>query len=375
MEGMRANAIRPVTGNRVAPIQGPWRGLAPILTPLQKHLAAVAAEVARGGPAPQPRAPVPLSPLLGESTATLTQSPGKQLRPALLLVASLAGPGGRAALLEGSAPHRARRLHWAAVAFELLHLASLAHDDLVDRSPLRRGQPTVWGRWGPETAVLAGDYLYGRAVGAAALAGGCACRGLGRAAIALVDGQTRELEARGRPAGLRAYHAVITAKTAMLCAEVLVTGGRLGGAPAGAIRGLRRFGLELGRAYQSTDDLLDWQGQPDRTGKPGQWDLRQGNLNLPVLIGLRRRPARIGRLLAAMAEARPDPADGEGSVPPSSLLRRLAEELEGCGAFTECARRVDRHTGAALAALKALPPGMARDSLAALARTLVGRAG
>lgn len=375
MEGTRATAVRPVTVNGVATIQGPWRGLAPILAPVREHVAAVAAEIARGGPAPRPRAPVPLSPLLGESTATLTQSPGKQLRPALLLLAALAGPGGRAALLEGTAPHRARRLHWAAVAFELLHLASLAHDDLVDRSPLRRGQPTVWGRWGPEAAVLAGDYLYGRAVSAAAVAGGCACRGLGRAAIALVDGQTRELEARGRPAGLRAYHAVITAKTAMLCAEVLVTGGRLGGAPAEAIRGLRRFGLELGRAYQCTDDLLDWRGQPDRTGKASRWDLRQGNLNLPVLIGLRRRPTRIGRLLAAMAEARPDPADGERSAPPSSFLHRLAEELEDCGAFAECARRVDCHTGAAVVALETLPPGMARDSLAALARALAGRVG
>lgn len=353
----------------------PTPGLESATHPIREQLARVAAEVAQAG-APGGGAPAgPASSLLAESSATLTRNPGKLLRPALLLLCSLAGPRGRAALLEGVSPEVARRLRAAAAAFELLHLASLVHDDIIDRSPLRRGLRTVWGRWGTEVAVLAGDHLYGRAVSLAAQAGGVVCRSLARSVAALTDGQTLEFEARGRPVGLRAYRAVVTGKTAFLCSEVCGTGARLGGATGGVTRALRRFGLELGRAYQAADDLLDWQGDPGRTGKGARWDLRQDSLNLPVLIGLRRRPARIGRLLDAISRAGPARTSPTRQADENTglLVDHLARELAECGAMAECAHRVRRYTEAAAAALERVPPGIARCSLETTARALVDR--
>ncbi|MEW6031531.1 MAG: polyprenyl synthetase family protein [Bacillota bacterium] len=311
------------------------------------------------------------SPLLREATASLVTHPGKRVRPALLLLSSLAG----ATSESGPAPERARlvrrsreKVLAAATAFELLHLASLTHDDILDASPLRRGQPTTWARWGTAVALLAGDHLYGKALAQASLAGRRTCRAFCGLVELLVEGQARELEVSGaeRPPGRRAYMSLATAKTAAFFAESCALGATLGGAGSGTTRALRRFGRLIGQAYQLADDLLDWQGRPDRTGKPHLGDVRNGRYAFPVVAGLARRPTRVARALARVSATRP----GSG-VP--ARLEDLRLELEAAGAFEETARQVRERTRLALACLELLPPGVPRDNLDLLALVLAGR--
>lgn len=304
-------------------------------------------------------------PALGEAPAALAERPGKMVRPTLLLLSSLAGPPGPPDPPD-RAERRKDRLVAAAAAFELLHLASLTHDDIIDSSALRRGRPSVWGRWGAEVAILTGDLLFGHAAGQAALAGKRACRSLVRVISALVTGEAMELEAAGNHLGRRAYMALATAKTAVFCAESCALGAALGGADRAVARDLRRFGLALGQAYQLTDDLLDWQGSPAGTGKPGLADLAGGRLTLPVIIGLTRRPARIGRRIAELRQA-PSPDERR------ALLEDIRGQLAASGAFEETASVVRRKTAAAIDHLARLPAGAPRDHLSLLAGELSRR--
>jgi geranylgeranyl pyrophosphate synthase len=254
----------------------------------------------------------------------------------------------------------------AAVALELLHLASLTHDDILDASPLRRGRPTTWGRYGTAVALLAGDHLYGKALAQASLAGRRTCQAFCRLIDALVDGQVLELGGAGRPRGRRAYMTMATAKTAVFCSEASGLGAVLAQAGGRITRALRRFGRLLGQAYQLTDDLLDWRGDPGEMGKHCLQDLAVGNLTFPVLAGLARRPGRVGPAVARVTRA----SDGEDR---GALLVALARELEETGAFEETSLRVRALTDLALESLSALPSGVPRHNLEVLAELMVGR--
>ncbi len=303
------------------------------------------------------------APPLGEAATALADRSGKLVRPALLLLSARFGP---------PAPpardfRRKTRLLAAATSLELLHLASLTHDDILDGSSVRRGGPSVWGRWGTAVAILTGDHLYGKAVGQMALAGRRASRSLCRVIDALLAGQALELRASGRKLGRRAYLTLASAKTAVFCAEACGLGATLAGAGRETAAALRAFGTSLGQAYQLVDDLLDWTGDPDRTGKPLHLDLPRGHLNLPVIIALERRPARVGRAVATLRQA-PGP-----QTRPATLAELLAL-LRECGALEETARLARLKTLRAVARLSVLPMNPARRSLEALALALVGRA-
>lgn len=329
-----------------------------IYGPVRADLDLVAARVvslASAGPQP-----------LREAASVLAGRPGKLVRPALLLLSGLAGPPVAPARAERN---RQRRLA-AAAAFELLHLASLTHDDILDTSPLRRGETSVWGRWGTGVAVLTGDHFYGKAVGQASLAGRRASRSLCRTIDALLTGEAVQIQAAGRSLGRRGYMSLATAKTAVFCQESCGLGAALAGCRAVVIRALRAYGQALGQAYQLTDDVLDWQGHPAETGKPRLADLARGHFTFPVIIGLARRPKRVGRAVAAAVAG-----TALGAPDPSLLgpLRELAGELESCGALEETARHARLVVERAISRLAALPAGTPRANLAALAESLVGR--
>ncbi len=335
---------------------------------------------------------------LREAAAALAGRPGKLIRPALLLLSGLAGPP---LPPERAARSRQRRLA-AASAFELLHLASLTHDDILDSSPLRRGETSVWGRWGTGMAILTGDHFYGKAVGQASLAGRRATRSLCRAIDALLTGEAIQILAAGRALGRRGYMSLATAKTAVFCRESCGLGAALAGCRAVVIQALRAYGQALGQAYQLTDDILDWRGQPAETGKPRLADLARGRLTFPVIVGLARRPKRVGRAIAAVAPwasraagaastpwaaptagaASGAEAAGSRNTPGASdltdpsllrLLRDLAGELEACGALDETARHARMLSERAVAHLAVLPAGTPRSNLAALAANLAER--
>jgi heptaprenyl diphosphate synthase len=300
---------------------------------------------------------------LGQATAALAASPGKLLRPVLVLLTSLTGPP----LPSQAKMRRQMRSIAAAAAFELLHLASLIHDDILDKSPIRRGLPSVWGQWGTGIAVLAGDHLYGKAMAEASRAGRRVLRCLGRVSDNLLAGEAMELTMSPATLGLRSYMTLATAKTAAFCAESCAVGAMVGWAGPAITIGLRSYGRALGQAYQLTDDLLDLRGDPAQMGKPALHDIARGRLTFPTIVGLSRRPVRVGKALDDIRRAAGTSPEGD------DCLRTLRRELEACGAFDETTGAVRRKIARAIKALTILPCGQPRLSLEILAENLLAR--
>jgi heptaprenyl diphosphate synthase len=213
---------------------------------------------------------------------------GKRLRPALVVCAAVA-VGGRDAVGE--------RVIDAAAAVELLHLASLYHDDVLDAAAIRRGRPSANALWGNHAAVLGGDVLLSHAYRVAAELGAAELRRLAHTLAALCSGQVAESAAQfDADRKLSHYDASIRGKTAALLATSCWLGASTAGAPPHVAEALACCGAELGVAFQIVDDVLDLYGHGLRIGKPAGSDLRTGVFTLPVLMALQRDPA-LGALL------------------------------------------------------------------------------
>lgn len=285
-------------------------------------------------------------------------SPGKAVRPTLALLCAQAA--GAAPLAGGP----------AAVAVELVHDFSLLHDDVMDRDTERRHRPTAWTVFGEAEAILAGDALVSLATrvlleGAGPL-GAPAVAELHEAVAALVEGQALDMAfERQAEVDLQSCLRMAQGKTAALLACACRLGALLGGAEAGTVDGLGRFGSHLGMAFQLVDDLLGVWGDPAVTGKPVLSDLRRRKKTLPVV--------------AALANAAPDAAALAGflagtGVPTEESLRAAAEQLDRCGARAWAEQEAARRLGWAEAELDrlALPPTVAAE-LRAVARFTVAR--
>jgi octaprenyl-diphosphate synthase len=207
---------------------------------------------------------------------------GKLFRPTLLLLVNEVG--GR--------PHP-DALPLAAVV-ELVHLATLVHDDAVDHSVLRRGLPTINHLWNHQVAIISGDYLYTRSVVELARLGSAGCHSsLARAANEMTVGELRQLTSYDALDFTEAdYNRLIEAKTASLMAAACEIGALAG--PVEAKDAFRRYGHALGMAFQVADDLLDYDGSEELTGKPVGHDLRERKVTLPLVHALRTvdEPAR-----------------------------------------------------------------------------------
>jgi geranylgeranyl pyrophosphate synthase len=228
-----------------------------------------------------------LNPLVSEASTHLIRAGGKRVRPALVLLCSRAGEPGRAAT------------DLAAGAIELVHLATLYHDDVIDQTSTRRGVPTVHSKWGIEIAVLAGDYLFARGCSLGAQAGGEVPGILAGAIAKVCEGQIVETASLG-DAGRTVddYLGTIRMKTAALFGAACELGAATAGADAGTRAALIDYGENLGLAFQIIDDLLDYIGDPDLTGKVPGTDLREGVFTLPVLLAGARDEALVKRLWA-----------------------------------------------------------------------------
>jgi geranylgeranyl pyrophosphate synthase len=215
-------------------------------------------------------------PVLAEHAGATIAAGGKRLRPLLVLVAA------------GPPPGPADDLVRAAVAVELVHSATLVHDDVLDAADLRRGRPTVWAAAGRDMAVAVGDLLFSRAFAEIALTGSLeAVRALSRASSALAEGELLQREDAWNPGvPVERYLRRCELKTAALF-EAACELGAGHGAPA-ALEGLRAFGRGIGLAFQLLDDVLDVSGPPERTGKPRGTDLLDGTVTLPLILALDR---------------------------------------------------------------------------------------
>ncbi|HEY3528033.1 MAG TPA: polyprenyl synthetase family protein [Nocardioides sp.] len=288
----------------------------------------------------------------------ITGPSGKGVRPSLVLMAGEA---------LGAAPED---LVAGAVAVELVHNFSLIHDDLMDRDAERHHRPTVWSVWGDAMAVLVGDALLSLAHEALDESGSAyatdAARALGRATRELIRGQVLDVafESRG-DVTLAECVDMAAGKTGALLGVSAELGGVLAGAPEPAVRALRRYGEEVGLAFQLVDDMLGIWGWPERTGKPVFSDLRARKKTMPVVWAMHHGGAP-GRELARWLA---------GSEEPGELaLCRAAELVDRAGgrdwAQREARERVDR----ALAALDGLGLDPAHaEELGNLARFVVER--
>ncbi len=224
-------------------------------------------------------------PLVREPALHLIRAGGKRLRPALVLITSRAGEPGR------------RATDLASASVELVHLATLYHDDVIDETEVRRGVATVDARWGTDVAVLVGDYLFAVACTLAADAGGSVPGILARAIAEVCEGQVAETATVGDARrSIDEYIATVEMKTAALFSASCRLGVETAGGDQATARILSDYGRALGVTFQIVDDLLDLIGSPEVIGKQPGTDLREGVFTLPVLLACERDPTLIQQL-------------------------------------------------------------------------------
>jgi geranylgeranyl pyrophosphate synthase len=208
----------------------------------------------------------------------LIGSGGKRFRPALAILASKFHPADQDKVIT------------LAVATELTHAATLIHDDLIDKSPVRRGSPTINSRWSGTATVLAGDFLLARAADiAASLDDLRVMKIFARTLMVICEGEIRQDFAGAHwPPNRAEYYRHIESKTASLFAAATEGGAILSRATEEEIAAMRAYGLYLGMAFQIVDDILDFTADQSNLGKPVGSDLRQGTYTLPVFYYLER---------------------------------------------------------------------------------------
>jgi len=278
---------------------------------------------------------------------------GKHLRPTCVALASKFG--------EGFTP-RARSL---AVAVELVHSATLLHDDVVDVAERRRGQPTACVVYGNAASIFAGDWLLVAALRKISASG---IPGLLEQMLAVIDemiaAESLQLERRGQMAGTREdYFTVAEGKTAALFRWAMIAGAKTAGLPVTGEAALDRFGLHLGVAFQAVDDELDF-GTAEVTGKDPLADLREGKLTFPLVVALEREPTLRTEIEALLGE----------DEPPREALLKLANAVRATGALTATRALAEDRVKKALAELEELPAGSARDALVTVALASLERA-
>ncbi|MFP8876510.1 MAG: polyprenyl synthetase family protein [Myxococcota bacterium] len=303
------------------------------------------------------------SPLIGALGEHVLGSGGKRMRPTLLLLcAEMCGYTGP------------RRVDVAA-AVELLHTATLLHDDVVDVANLRRGQPSANSLWGNRRAVLGGDFLYARSCSLVVEDGDNDIIWLFAESIRrLSEGELLQLERSFDPSVTDApYFAVIEAKSAALLECACECGAILGGVTRAERRKLVEFGHELGLAFQLRDDALDYQaGGVDALGKRPLGDLREGKVTLPLLLTLKRcevaeRDAIESYLKAVASQASAPDAAAE---PELAAVLRAVHRYRG---MEDTVRRAEEHATRAAAAIAAFPDSDAKGDLLAAAEFSVAR--
>lgn len=276
---------------------------------------------------------------------------GKRLRPALVLLS---------AHLCGGTLEKA---YFLAAAVEMLHTATLIHDDLIDGALVRRGVETLNAHWTPATTVLAGDLAFARAAWLAAQVDNTyLMQRFSETLVVICSGELRQMfKGRATLPTVAEYYERIYAKTASLFLLTTEIGAALGGCPPEGVTEMARFGKLLGLAFQIADDVLDFMGTEERLGKPVGSDLRQGLITLPVLRYLEAHPedTRVQQLLA----------EKDTSLVPAlvaDLQRSSAAEL----AMTEAQALCDE----ALELLaRRYPASPYRDALEQIARFAVQR--
>lgn len=214
--------------------------------------------------------------VLNEASAQLIEAGGKRLRPAfVLLTAKMYGED-------------VRQVIPLAVALEIIHMASLVHDDVIDDSLIRRGRPTVKSTWGNRFSIYSGNHMFARSLATIATYGRSdIIRVLAEASMKICEGEMIQMAGcYNVHLGLKNYLQRIERKTAVLISVSCVLGAMLCNLSAEQVMVHKRFGYYLGMAYQITDDILDFVADEKTLGKPSGGDIRQGVITLPAIYAL-----------------------------------------------------------------------------------------
>ena len=306
-----------------------------------------------------------------EAAAHLVNGSGKRIRPVATILSAAAANG-----LSGDRGTRARAV---ALAAELIHSATLLHDDVIDDSRERRGRETSRVVWGNAVSVLAGDLLLTHALEIVHPLDGDNGRILGDllgTMRMMVDGEVLQLRGRATlDLSELTYERVVQGKTASLFAWTCRNGARAARGDERVAAALGAYGAHVGVAFQIVDDLLDLVGDPRATGKALLTDIREGKPTLPLLRAIARTPSileLIRRLRDAVTQGHPDgPADAASDA----LASEVCEAIKKSGAIDEVRGRAAMESARALQALEGVPGGPAREALAQVARDLADRAG
>jgi len=291
-------------------------------------------------------------PLVIETSRHLVDAGGKRLRPLLTLIASHYGDPSRAQVID------------AAVVYELTHLGTLYHDDVMDEAPLRRGVMSANTRWTNSVAILTGDYLFAKVSDLLADMGAEAVRLQARTFERLVIGQI--METQGPSAGVDAidhYLNVVADKTGSLIATSARFGALLSGAPRETMETLTLFGEKMGVAFQLADDVIDIASESFESGKTPGTDLREG---VPTLVTLNVMKSQ-------------DPADAElrhllsAPIEDEATVAQVLRELRQHKALDESRSQLVSIAKEARAALGPLPVGEATGALLSLCDAVIDR--
>jgi octaprenyl-diphosphate synthase len=281
-------------------------------------------------------------PIIASANEHLLRVKGKLFRPTLLFLSERAAgvPDARAVTL--------------AAVVELIHLATLVHDDSVDHSVLRRGMPTINALFSHQVAVIMGDYLYSRAIIELVNLGDLEpLRVFGRVTNEMTVGEMRQLEAHDKLSySEEQYDHLIRAKTASLLSGACEVGAL--SATRARREALARFGMHLGMAFQITDDLLDYTQPEEITGKPFGLDLKEHKVTLPLIAALDRMAPAERQLVVRLMEV-PDPSD--------AIVADVIRAVEAAGGLEYARGRALERAQQAEADLEALAPTPAREAL------------
>jgi octaprenyl-diphosphate synthase len=288
------------------------------------------------------------NPLTAEISRYVLRKKGKRLRPALVLLTSrLFSPGSEESVFLAS-------------LVELLHTASLIHDDIVDNSGVRRGKESVHAKWGPNITVLLGDYLYIKSIGLSLQSRHeRVIRLLADVSARMIEGELDEYALAGDLRITEAqYLNIVENKTAVLFGACCRIGAILGLASPEEEEAVAAYGLNLGKTFQIVDDLLDFTGDPRTLGKPVLSDLSEGRITLPLIRAL-EADGRAGRQRIKGLVGRKDITVEE--------RRGLVDALAGAGAFDLANERAREFAERSLESINPFPESVPRETLIRLA--------
>lgn len=291
-------------------------------------------------------------PLLVAALDQLLSAGGKRIRPTLVLLA-----GG---MLGGDSD----RMMTMAAAIELLHTATLVHDDLIDGALLRRGVPTLNATWTAGATVLTGDYVFARAAYLTSQSGSLPLMEIfARTLMTIVHGEITQLFGSAGQDSKQEYLDRIYSKTASLFELATEGAAIISGSDPETTRKMRTLGYHFGMAFQIVDDVLDFVADPDRIGKPVAHDLRQGLLTLPTLLYLEVHPKDTTVRSLVQREAVDE-----------TRLTSLIEAIRASGSIERSMEQAREFAGKGETMLADMPAKPERDALYELAAFLIERA-